>query len=90
MKFKKIETDKGTLKFGELKSDFTIDSNADVCNVTLNDKQILNLIVYMEEWGPCGFEAYDPERQSPADAVNLGEDRKTAMTKLKALVEMVF
>lgn len=89
MRLNKVTTKKGTLEFKHVGPAYDFDSAAEAFDILLDGRKILTLLLDCAdaEVGLYSFYAYDSERQ---DAEFLGDTKKSAMAKLKALVDLVF
>lgn len=83
---------KGTIEFKHVGPAYDFDSAAEAFDILLDGRKILTLLLDCAdaEVGLYSFYAYDSERQDAQDAEFLGDTKKSAMTKLKALVDLVF
>lgn len=92
MRLNKVTTKKGTLEFKHVGPAYDFDSAAEVFDILLDGRKILTLLLDCAdaEVGLYSFYAYDSERQDAQDAEFLGDTKKSAMAKLKALVDLVF
>lgn len=82
MRLNKLTTKKGTLEFKHVGPAYDFDSAAEAFDILLDCADA--------EVGLYSFYAYDSERQDAQDAEFLGDTKKSAMAKLKALVDLVF
>lgn len=100
MRLNKLTTKKGTLEFKHVGPAYDFDSAAEAFDILLDGRKILTLLLDCAdaEVGLYSFYAYDSERQDAQDSERqdaqdaefLGDTKKSAMAKLKALVDLVF